>query len=124
MKTVDIDIFTDGAFTDTSAGGAVVAVNREGLIIEEEALYLGQNSSAYQAEVLAIKSAAELIQLRWPAYRIITLHSDCQAALQAVGQNFVKSPLVLDTVAALNQAARNNIIHLRWVKGHCGKISN
>ncbi len=107
VKTVDIDIFTDGAFTDTSAGGAGVAVNREGLIIEEEALYLGQNSSAYQAEVMAIKSAAELIQLRWPEYRVITLYSDYQAALQAVGQNFVKSQLVLDTVAALNQASRS-----------------
>ena len=57
-----------------------------------------------------------MIQLRWPEYRVITLYSDCQAALQAVGQNFVKSQLVLDTVAALNQAAR--------VKGHCGKIGN
>ena len=37
---------------------------------------------------------------------------------------FFKSQLVLDTIAALNQAARNNIIHLRWVKGHCGIISN
>ncbi len=110
MKTIDIDIFTDGAFTDTSAGAAVVAVDREGIIIEEEALDLGQNSSAYQAEVLAIKSAAELMQLRWPEYRVFTLYSDCQAALQAVGQNFVEFQLVLDTVAALNQAARNNVI--------------
>ncbi len=31
---------------------------------------------------------------------------------------------MLDTVAALNQAAQNNVIHLRWVKGHCGIIGN
>ncbi len=97
MKTIDIDICTDGAFTDTSAGGAVAAVKKEGLIIVEEAFYLGQNSSAYQAEVLAIRSAAELIQLRWPEYGVVTLYSACQAALQAVGQNFVKTHLVLDT---------------------------
>ncbi len=124
MKTIDIDIFTNGVLTDTSAGAAVVAVSREGLIIKEEALYLVKNSSAYQAKVLAIKSAAELIQLRWPEYRVITLYSDCQAALQAVGQNFVKSQLVLDTVVALNQAARNNVIQLTWVNGHCGIIGN
>ncbi len=123
MKTIDIDIFTNGVLTDTSAGAAVVAVSREGLIIKEEALYLGQNFSAYEAKVLAIKSAAELIQLRWPEYRVITLY-DCQAALQAVGQNFVKSQLVLDTVVALNQAARNNVIKLTWVNGHCGIIGN
>ncbi len=87
---------------------------------EEEAIYLGQISSAYQ-EILAKKSAAEYIQLRWPEYRVITLYSDCQAALQAVGQNFVKSQLV---VAALNQAAQNNVIHLRWVKGHSSIIGN
>ncbi len=124
VKTVDLDFHTDGAFTSTSAGAAVVVVNREGLITEEEAIYLGRNSSAYPAEILAIKSATELIQLRWPEYRVITLYSYCQAALKAVGQNFVKSQLVLDTIAALNKAARNNIIHLRWVKGHCGIISN
>ncbi len=124
VKTVDLDFYTDGAFFGRNAGAAVVVTNKEGLIVEEEAIYLGQNSNAYQAEILAIKSAAELIQLRWPEYRVITLYSDCQAALQAVGQNFVKSQLVLDTVAALNQAARNNVIHLRWVKGHCGIIGN
>ena len=31
---------------------------------------------------------------------------------------------MLDTVAALNQAARNNVIHLRWVKGHCEILGN
>ena len=31
---------------------------------------------------------------------------------------------MLDTVAALNQAAQNNVIHVRWVKGHCGIIGN
>ncbi len=36
----------------------------------------------------------------------------------------MKSQLVLDTVAALNQAARNIVIQLRWVKGHCGIIGN
>ncbi len=93
-------------------------------MVEEEAINLGQNSSAYKADIPAIKSAAELIQLRCPEYRVITLYSDCQAALQAVGQNFIKSQLVLDTVAALNQAARNNVIHLRRGKGHCGIIGN
>ncbi len=60
----------------------------------------------------------------WPEFRVITLSSDFQADLQVVRQNFVKSQLVLDTVTVLNQVARNNIIHLRWVKGHCGIISN
>ncbi len=41
---------------------------------EEEAIYLSQNSNAYQAEVLEIKSVAELIQLRWPEYRVITIY--------------------------------------------------
>ena len=115
VKTVDLDFYTDGAFFGRNAGAAVIVTNREGLIVEEEAIYLGQNANAYQADILGIKSAVELIQLRWPEYRVITLYSDCQAALQAVRQNFVKSQLVLDTVAALNQAARNNVIHLRWV---------
>ncbi len=35
----------------------------------------------------------------------------------------MKSKLVLDTVADLNQAARN-VIHMIWVKGHCGIIGN
>ncbi len=59
MKTVDLVFYMDGAFFGKNAGPPVVVTNREGLIIEEEAIYLGQNCSAYQAEILAIKSAAE-----------------------------------------------------------------
>ncbi len=36
----------------------------------------------------------------------------------------MKFHLVLDTIVALNRAAWNNVIHLRWVKGHCGIIGN
>ncbi len=45
VKTVDLDFYTDGAFFG-NAGAAVVVTNREGLIDEEEAIYLGQNFSA------------------------------------------------------------------------------
>ncbi len=55
---------------------------------------------------------------------MITLYSNCQAALHAVGQNLVRSQLVFNTIAALNQTAWKNRIHLRWVKGHCGIIGN
>ncbi len=124
VKTVDLDFFTNGAFTGTRAGAVVVVVSSKGLIVEEEATYLGQNSSCYQADILAIKSAAELIQLRCLEFPLITLYSGCQAALQAVENFFVKSQLVLDTVAALHQAGWNNVTHLRLVKGHCGIIGN
>ena len=40
VRTVDLDFYTDRAFTGTSAGAAVVVVNREGLIAEDEAIYL------------------------------------------------------------------------------------
>ena len=63
MRTVDLDFYTDRAFFGRNIGAAVVVTNREGLIVEEEAIHLGQKSSAYQEEILAIKSAAELIQL-------------------------------------------------------------
>ena len=36
MKIVDLEFYTDGAFTSTSAGAVVVVINREGLIVEEE----------------------------------------------------------------------------------------
>ncbi len=87
VKTVALDFYTDGAFTGTSAGAVVVVVNREGLIAEEEAIYLGQNSSAYQAEILAIKS------LSWCLTPSLPL-------------------------------TRQQVIHLRWVKGHCGIVGN
>ncbi len=103
VKTVNLDFYTDGAFFGRNAGAAVVVTNREGLIVEEEAIYLGQNSSAYQAEILAMKSATELIQLRWPEYQVITLYSDCQAALQAVRQNFVKSQCLTPSLPVIRQ---------------------
>ena len=66
VKTVDLDFYTNRAFTGRSARAAVIVTNREGLIVEEEAIKIGQKSSAYQAEIFAIKSAAELILLGWP----------------------------------------------------------
>ncbi len=68
VKTANLDNYTDGAFFGRNAGAAVVETNREGLIVEEKAIYLVQDSSTYQEEILAIKSAAELIQLRLPEY--------------------------------------------------------
>ncbi len=55
MKTIDIDIFTNGVLTDTSAGAAVVAVSREGLIIKEEALYLVKTSALTKQKFWQLK---------------------------------------------------------------------
>ncbi len=66
MKTVNLDDYTDGAFFGRNAGAVVIVTNKEGLIVEEEAIYLVKDSSTYHAEILAIKSAAELIQLGGP----------------------------------------------------------
>ena len=38
-KTVDLDFYTDGAFFGRNAGAAVLVTNREGLIVEEEAIF-------------------------------------------------------------------------------------
>ncbi len=35
VKTVDLDIYTDGGFIGTSAGASAVVVNRESLIAED-----------------------------------------------------------------------------------------
>ena len=80
VKTLSLDFHTDGAFFGRNAGAAVVVTNREGLNIEEEAIFLGQKSNVIPMEILAIKSAAKFIQFWWPEYRVITLYSDRQAA--------------------------------------------
>ncbi len=47
VKTVNLDFYTDGAFFSRNAGAAIVVTNQEGLIVEEEAFYLGQNFSVH-----------------------------------------------------------------------------
>ena len=85
--------------------------------------HLGSQFSVFQAEMQAIKSAADYVE-SCCLDRDVHFYVDNQAALKAIQQPCVNSRLILDTILALTNAGEHNTITLHWVKAHVGNPGN
>ncbi len=120
-------IFTDGSKLQgcTGSGYKIWA----GLnAVREKSYHLGRVTTVFQAEVHAIKEAADYFtyQLKHrltPGDRV-RLYTDSQAALQALASIQVRSRLVRNCVETLNEAARDIDFTIHWVKAHVGNPGN
>ena len=119
----DITVYTDGSKMRGHLGFGFYIEQRYGRSIKESRS-LGTHTTVYQAELHAIKAAAEtLADLNG---RSVVINSDSQSALQALDSPVATSQLVLDTKKALNSAVKRwgKCIKLRWVKAHVGHPGN
>ena len=86
--------------------------------------YLGNTATVFLAEITAIpKSAEMLLDSGWKK-QTITIYSDSQASLAALNKLTVNSDTVQKCLNALNALAKDNGIHLPWVKAHVGIHGN
>lgn len=116
----DIEVFTDGSKMDTGTGSGVF-VNS---LSVEKFYKLGDENSVFQAEVLAISKAAEILINRDIRNKSITIFVDSQAAIKAIASRQIKSKVVLDCRTLLNRLCDSNITTLSWVPGHSGHEGN
>ena len=118
------NIYTDGSRFMGKVGSGLV-VYEHGNIIHKSNFTLNESSTVYQAEVYAIKKAAEWIQRR-TFWSKCLIHVDNQAALQALDMASITKESVLKTREALNEAhrVRRTRITLRWIKAHAGHEGN
>lgn len=79
---------------------------------------LEENASIFQAEVLAIKKAAEKLLENKIINNTITICIDSQAAIKALSSNKFNSKIVLQCYEALQTISASNRIQLKWVPGH------
>ena len=116
-----IEVFTDGSRVDGLAGAGFYFLDKtQELDVTECSFHLGQTTTVFQAELFALTKAAEYITENAPPNQEAYIFVDSQAALKAVGANFVTSRSVSDCIAALNRAAAGRRLTLRWVKAHVG----
>ena len=118
-------IYTDGSRTQEEVGSGIVIYKAGGKIqIMEEALHLANYNTVFQAEVVAIKSAAEWLLENPNDSAEIHLYSDSQAALKALLSCTMSSKLVISTAQALDLLGRTKQVKLHWVKAHVGLPGN
>lgn len=91
---------------------------REGTFI-----FLGKHAPVFQAEVLAINVCAQTLYEEGIKNRLITIHTDSQAAIGALSGYATRSKLV-DECKNLNSLSIANRVRLEWVPGHSGIQGN
>jgi ribonuclease HI len=84
----------------------------------------GRYTTAFQAEVYAIKACTVENLNRNYKNRNICILSDSQAAIEALGKHQITSKLVWDCPQSLIQLAKRNRVQLIWVPGHEGIVGN
>jgi Reverse transcriptase (RNA-dependent DNA polymerase)/Endonuclease-reverse transcriptase len=108
--------FTAGTKRDDKAGAGFYIKSRA-LPPAEEAYPMGRASSHFQAEIIAIMRAAEML-LQYASQGQIIIHTGSQAALKALEKPSFNSKTVLATSMALDTLARASTtsVVLSWSK--------
>lgn len=122
-----IKYFTDGSKYMDDEGRYVTGaafIKSSSTESTTEMLKLNEQSSVYQAEVIAIKAAlADALSETHPT--TIAIVSDSQSALTAIGQPRADNELVVDCQRAIKMIEdRGSRVILNWVKAHVGVAMN
>ncbi len=110
--------YTDGSVKNNLAG-AGFAVYQGQHLIHEYSLSLGNTTTIFQAELLAILHLCRFISSFKPKDSSdVHICVDSKAALSAISATFAKSHTVIDTVSALNILGQNHTVTLHWAPAH------
>ena len=120
-----INIYTEGSKTDEHVGSGYV-IYHKGEELASKSIRLEEEITVYEAEVLAIKHAAQkLINIKTEEHKFVKIFSDSQAALHSLANWKVKSKLVYDTMEVLNTLATSCLrVELVWIKSHYNCMGN
>ena len=120
-----ISIYTDGSQTPQHVGSGLVIyeLNKE---ICYKSLRLSDNTTVFQAEMIAIRAATQLmIEHLQEHQKYIKIFSDSQAAIQALNSPTITSKIVEETVRNLNTlGSKVNRLEIEWIKAHVGYEGN
>ncbi|XP_018314104.1 uncharacterized protein [Mycetomoellerius zeteki] len=112
--------YTDGSKTDEGASAEVYGC-RSGV---RETLPLGEFTTVFQSEVVAIMSCAQTLTASGETGRRIRICFDSRAALGELGACVFDSWLVWECKCALNTLSTGNDVVLVWIPEHSGIRSN
>jgi len=114
--------FTDGSkFGNNGNAGCGIYIPELQL---EMSVPLGPTATVFQAEVHAIRTCLSIPALLADGTAAITICTDSQAAIRALGRPCTKSKLVSDCREKLDELAARLPVHVIWVPGHYGIEGN
>ena len=116
-----ISCYTDGSKISKSTGCGF-QIRRDNKPLHDSQVYLGHSSTVFQAEVVAITRAAQALMFHYR--QNITIRSDSQAAILAIGKSYTNSSIVKECVEKLNELSFRNKVSLQWIKAHVGHAGN
>ena len=119
-----IAVYTDGSVLNGKNVGCGIYI-----VIPNEGSYkvsyrLNDYRSIFQAELTALKMAADLLIQEERTENTINLYSDSLSSIQALNSLIIKSATVKSCLKSINHLGRCNIVTLRWVKAHIGIEGN
>ena len=123
VENPDVILYTDGSKMECGAGAGWAAVHGD-TVMAEDRIYLGSDTSVFQAEVIAIEQGLAWFAENCKNGETLTIRSDSQSAIFAILGTVSASKLVLDCKKVLRQAKENHRIALRWIKGHADHTGN
>ncbi|XP_073821296.1 uncharacterized protein [Musca autumnalis] len=114
-----IEVYTDGSKMENGTGAGVYS----DILNLQLSFKLNKECSVFQAEIFAIKKAAELIKnIKEDIDGPVTIYVDSQAAHKSLMSYSIKSAVVLDCIKVLSDL--KSAVTLCWVPGHCNIVGN
>ena len=117
---VETNVYTDGSKLDDKVGSGVYI--KEGQNSTSAKFRISDHATVYQAELFAIKQAAEMLRRRHDLTNV-KIFVDSQAALRTFQSALIKSRLALETIESLNRVKHKSMTFV-WTKAHVGTDGN
>lgn len=121
QSPANINVYTDGSKMHNKVGAGVY-IERNGDELIKSSTRLPDQATVFQAEIMAIKEAAESLTHMIDLTHI-KFYVDSQAALKALQTDTITSQLVLQTVQTLNKIQASSLTFV-WTKAHVGTKGN
>eukprot|EP00116_Pleurobrachia_bachei_P002623 sb/3462885/ len=122
--TAKIQCYTDGSKNEEGKTGSGIYITRQGQEIANESYNLPDTATVFQAEVIAIKEAANKLIEKGTTQKEINIWVDSQAAIKSLTKTITRHNTVKDCIEKLNKLANENSVTVRWIKAHVGYQGN
>ena len=120
QKQVDCNVYTDGSKINDKVGAGALILRGNQTIATK--IRLPDFATVYQAEVMAIKMAADILA-DIPDLTTVKFFVDSQAALRTLQSDCLKSRTALNMITALNKV-QHEFMEFVWTKAHVGNPGN
>ena len=115
------NVYTDGSKMQDRVGAGVF-IQCGGARVAEECFRLPDDSTVYQAEMMAIREAAKILA-QAIGLTTVKFFVDSQAALRTFQAGIITSKLAYQTILTLNTITAQSIVFV-WTKAHVGTHGN